>query len=249
MQLFLFGKQMLAFCKEEPENTHAGHILGDHCRPGRACDTPMEHQHEQQVKPDIQQRRHGQKHQRDGGIAQRPQQAGKVIVQGGRQQPGEDNEQVFPHSGGDAFRYLQKSQDRFQKEIDRRVQHQRDAQDQSESVNDAQPKRTFIASAPVNGKKRPGTHAQPEKNGGQEGHQRIGGAYGGQRFGTQRPADDQRIGNVIKLLQQIACDHGQRKEKQRAGDASPRQVAVHGGRPPVDWNGASIAPKLTKCNL
>ena len=47
------------YARNEPENADAGHILGDDRRPGRARNAPMKNQHEQQVKTDVQHRRHG----------------------------------------------------------------------------------------------------------------------------------------------------------------------------------------------
>ena len=41
-------------------------------------------------------------------------------------------------------------------------------------------------------------------------------------------ADDERIGDVIELLKQVARDHRQGEENQSARNIPARQVAIHG---------------------
>ena len=61
----------------------------------------------------------------------------------------------------------------------------------------------------------------------QKRHQRIGGADGGERIASENASDDQGVGNVVKLLQQISCDHRQGKQDKRAGDFPAGQIVIH----------------------
>ena len=56
---------------------------------------------------------------------------------------------------------------------------------------------------------------------------RIGGADGGERIASENASDDQGVGNVVKLLQQISCDHRQGKQDKRAGDFPAGQIVIH----------------------
>ena len=61
---------------------------------------------------------------------------------------------------------------------------------------------------------------------GQQDHGATG-LHGRQRVAPQRLPDDQRVGDVIQLLQQISRDHRQRKQQQPPDDASLRQIPIH----------------------
>ena len=61
----------------------------------------------------------------------------------------------------------------------------------------------------------------------QKRHQRVRRPHGRQRVAPQRLPDDQRVGDVIQLLQQISRDHRQRKQQQPPDDASLRQIPIH----------------------
>ena len=55
---------------------------------------------------------------------------------------------------------------------------------------------------------KPTEDTQTKDDGGQKGHQRKGRADRRQRIAPQKLPDDQRIGDVIALLQEITQNHG-----------------------------------------
>src|SRR5699024_8876089 len=52
-------------------------------------------------------------------------------------------------------------------------------------------------------------------------------ADGRQRVGADEPADDQGVGDIVALLQQIPQDHGDGKQQHRAHDRPAAQVLIH----------------------
>ena len=58
----------------------------------------------------------------------------------------------------------------------------------------------FVAFSLVDGKKRAGAHAQPQKNRRQKGHERIGAADGRQRIAAQHASDHEGVRHIVKLL-------------------------------------------------
>ena len=69
-----------------------------------------------------------------------------------------------------------------------------------------------IALSIADRKYRPAAHAQPQQDRCEKGHQGIGRTYRRQCPGTNKPAYDQGICNIIKLLQHISADHRQGKK-------------------------------------
>ena len=55
----------------------------------------------------------------------------------------------------------------------------------------------------------------------------IGCPYSCQRLLPDEPRCDDAVGNVVKLLQQISCDHRQGKQDKRAGDFPAGQIVIH----------------------
>lgn len=82
----------------------------------------------------------------------------------------------------------------------------------------------------TDGEKCSAAHAEPQKDRGEKGHQRIRRANGCQRDGTEKTTDNERVGYIVKLLQQIAGDHGQSKPEHCAGDAAGSQIQNTSGR-------------------
>ena len=85
----------------------------------------------------------------------------------------------------------------------------------------------FVLLPQRDGEQRTRAHREAEEDRRQKRHQRIGRADGGKRVFAERLADDQRVGDVIQLLQQISRDHRQRKQQQPPDDASLRQIPIH----------------------
>ena len=202
--------------------------MRDHRGPGRACDAHIQLCHKQQIQPHIQQRRYCQEYQRSDRIAERAQQARQIIVQRRGDQSGEYDQQIAAHAADHLVRHAQKRQYWLQKGVYCGVERQRDQHDEHECVGDAPAQHGRIAAPAIDGKQRAGAHGQPQKDGCEEGHQRIGRAHGGQRVRAQHAPYDQRIGDIVELLEQISRHHRQCKQDQRARDRPARQVSIHG---------------------
>ena len=63
----------------------------------------------------------------------------------------------------------------------------------------------------VGGKEGTASHAQADDNRGNEDHQRVGRANGCQRICPDALSHNQRIYQIVDLLQEISCDHRQGK--------------------------------------
>ena len=69
--------------------------------------------------------------------------------------------------------------------------------DQAKALKHCPPQLLPVSFAKVDGEERSGTQGQPQKNGGQKGHQGKCGADGGQGVAAQSLADDQSVGDVV----------------------------------------------------
>ena len=144
-----------------------------------------------------------------------------------RQQSGKNDLEILPHGFGQLRRDLQKTQNRIQKYIDRSIDQHRHRQQQDKGVRRRRLEHIVVIFSKIDGHQRACAHGQAEQDGGQEGHQRIRRADRGQRVRPQRPTDDQRVCNIIKLLKQVSGNHRQGKQDQSPGDAPLGQIAIH----------------------
>ena len=79
-----------------------------------------------------------------------------------------------------------------------------DKGNENERCTEVFPKRLLIPLPKAHGKQRAASHTQAKDDGGQKGHQRKGRADRRQRIAPKKLPDDQRVGDVIALLQEIA---------------------------------------------
>jgi hypothetical protein len=83
-----------------------------------------------------------------------------------------------------------------------------------------------VAASEMNGKQRTASQTQPELDGIEKHHQCIGRSNGGQRTGTDEAAYDERVRQVVALLQQVA-EHQRKGEAQHPfGYVSGKQTAL-----------------------
>ena len=222
------SRQQLAAAQAriEPE-AEAGDVLREDRRGGGPGDAPAKDQHEEQIQPDVQQGGHAEEPERRDGIARRAQQTGKEIIERRGDQPREDDDKVFAHLAVQLRRNLQKAEDGIEKRIDRGVQHERHGDDQAERMGHRAAEPRFVLLPQRDGEQRTRAHREAEEDRRQKRHQRIGRADGGKRVFAERLADDQRVGDIIKLLQEVARDHRQGKQQQPLCDAAFGQVPIH----------------------
>ena len=67
----------------------------------------------------------------------------------------------------------------------------------------------FIFLPEADGEDGAASHGKPQEDGSEKGHQGKSGSHGGKCVRSEKPADDQRVGDIIALLQQVAQDHGE----------------------------------------
>ncbi len=95
--------------------------------------------------------------------------------------------------------------------VDYQVDDQGDRQNEPERQPDIFFQPSLIRSAVISRKKRSASHAKSYDDRGDEDHQRIGRADGRQRVRSEELADDQRINEIVYLLQQVSRYHRQGK--------------------------------------
>ena len=81
------------------------------------------------------------------------------------------------------------------------------------------------------GEQCPCPHGQPQLHRGEEGHQRVGRAHRRQGVAAQKLPHNQRVGDIVALLQQIPRDHGQHEQEYGLGDVPPGQVPIQNATP------------------
>ena len=205
------GEEVTAAKGGVEHDADRGDVLCDHGRGRRTGDAEGQHGDKQQIQPDIEQGGDAEKPKRGRRVAECAEQAGEKIVHRGRKNPGKDDAQVFPHAGQNLGRYAERVQDRVEPKIHRRADEQRQDGDQYAGVPDARAQARLVFFAAADGEKRTSSHRQSEKNRSEKGHQRVGRADGGERFLAEHAPDDQRVRNIIKLLQEVARHHRQGK--------------------------------------
>ena len=67
---------------------------------------------------------------------------------------------------------------------------------------------------------------QPQQDGAEEDHERVGRPDGRQSLGADKLPHDEGVGYVVALLQQGSRHHGEGKPEQGAGNASLGKVQV-----------------------
>ena len=202
---------------------HAGEPLGQHGGPGGPGHAPAQSQHEGQVQDDVEQGRRPQEDQRPHRISHGPQQAGAVVVEEGAADAREDHQQVGGHEAAHLAGHLEQPEDGVQQQIDGEIQHQGGAAHQQEGEEDLPPHAGGISPAEGEGDRHAAAHGEPQQDGGEEGHEGVGGAHGGQGVGAHIPPHDEGVGDVVELLQKVAQHHGQGEAQQRGGDGPPGQ--------------------------
>lgn len=65
----------------------------------------------------------------------------------------------------------------------------------------------------MHGKQGTTAHVQSDHDGSEKGHQSVGASHGGQGTGAEKTADDDGVGDIIDLLQQVSEDHRKCKEQ------------------------------------
>ena len=207
-----------------------GYPLCKHSRRCSSCHAPMKHQHTHKVQHDVQYRRDSQKNQRCRRIAHRTQQTGEEIVKERGGDAEKNDPKVLPHQPIHRDGNREQAHDRVDPQKDSGIDDECQRGDKRERSENAGAQAGEILFSVTDGEKCSAAHAEPQKDRGEKGHQRIRRANGCQRDGTEKTTDNERVGYIVKLLQQIAGDHGQSKPEHCAGDAAGSQIQNTSGR-------------------
>ena len=136
-------------------------------------------------------------------IADRPQERGKVVIKENGGNAHENHKQVFahiaPHLGGNP----EEGAKPIQTDECQNIQKRRDECNEEKRGAEVLAKGLLIPLSEAHGKQSAAPHTQAKDDGSQKGHQRKGRADRRKRIPTKKLPDDQRVGNVIALLQQI----------------------------------------------
>ena len=208
-------------------DAYTGDILGDYGGLRGPGHPPVQPRHKPEVQDDIQPRREGQKDQRRHRVAQRAQERGKKVVEENGSHAGKDHREIRPHRLHQSGGRLEGPDDPVQSQHDGEIQQDGDGGQEQERGRDPLPEAPLITLAEAQGKDRAAPHRQPQQNGSEEGHQRKGRPHGRQGVLPQKTAHNQRIGNVIALLQQIAQNHGQGKAQHGFHHGALGQIPLH----------------------
>ena len=182
-------------------NADARKVLGDHRSLRGSGHAPVQPDHKPEIQGNIQQGGNSQKGQGNHGIADGPQKRGKVVIQKNSGNAHKNDEQVPAHIPPHLGRDPEKCPQSIQAGKGQDVQQQGDQGNKEKGRAEILAKSLLIPLAKAHGEQRPAAHAQAKNNGGQEGHQRKGRAHGRKGVPAQKLPHNQRVGNVIALLQ------------------------------------------------
>ena len=199
--------------------------LGNDRRPRRTGDPGIEPQHKGNVQHNVEEGCRPQKNQRPHRVPHCPQQAGIIIVEKGPADPQENHHQIIPHQVPDFRGDLQQRENGIGQGKGSDVEHQRRQPDHAEGEKNLPPHTVLFSPSEGDGHRHSAAHGQSQQNGGQKGHEGVGGPYRRQGIGAHEPADNEGIRNIIQLLQQISQHHGKGKPQQCGGDGPAGQRA------------------------
>ena len=122
------------------------------------------------------------------------------------------------------------------------IHHQRYQRDDRKGQRRALPQSLRVPPSELDGEISPRTHAQSQQDRGQKHHQRIGAAHRRQCVRAEKTSHDQRVRNIIDLLEQVARHHWQGKFQQFACNTAPGQIGLHKNHPIVTACLSRISP-------
>ena len=147
-----------------------------------------------------------------------------VVVEEGAADSCENDDEVVAHHALDFLRCLQNPDDGIDVRNGQSVQRQRDAPDEQKRREQASLHARLVLRPELEGEHGPASHAESDENGVDEHHQRVGRPYGGQRSRSEKPPHDERVCDVVALLQQIARHQRKGKTYHGSHDVALRQV-------------------------
>lgn len=78
-------------------------------------------------------------------------------------------------------------------------------------------------------------HREADQDGGEEDHERVGAPDRGERRFTEEASDDERVDDIVELLENIACHEGQGKKQDLLRDAALGEIEIFGHGDSLTW--------------
>ena len=174
----------------------------------------MQSCHKPDVQNHIDEGRNGQENQRHHRVSHGPEKEGKEVIQKDKQNSHKHRCHILPGHVHQFRRGLQQLQNRLHPRVENQVQPNRDRQNKPEGQPDIPFQLFFVSGAVIRGEECAAAHAKTDDDGGQKHHQGIGRPHRRQGIGADAFAHHQGVHQIVDLLQQVSCDHRQRKPKQ-----------------------------------
>ena len=141
---------------------------------------------------------------RGPGDLEGTQQSGKKIIKEDSGHPRKYNHKIFPHQRRHLGRRLQYPYDPVQSKIDNDIQKDRHPTEKRKGCENPFLQAMTVPLSEPNGKHGPAPHGKSQQDRSEEGHQGKGRAYRRQGVRAEEMSDNDRICNVIALLQKIS---------------------------------------------
>ena len=168
-----------------------------------------------------------QKDQRRKGIAHRLEIGGEEIVQENRRDAPEHDIEIIARELENLRGRIQPAHNGVHAQQGHGRERRRHRQRQHEGIAHAGFERCLVLAAKAGGKHHAAAHAQAQQDGSEECHQREGRADARQRARAHKPADYPRIHHIVRLLQNIAQQHGQCEKRHGGKYLALRQIFLH----------------------
>ena len=205
-------------CREE---------LAEHCRPCRARNAHMERDDEENVQPDVEQRREHKKDERRAAVAERTEHIGNDIIKNRRAGAEQYHKEIGIGVGEDVLRRLHPAEHRPGKQAHERREQQRKRRRERPRHRGAPAHAGLIPCAAALAQADAEAAGQPLHEAEDEIADDARGADGGERVRAERFADNDRVGKRIEKLEEIPAEHRQRIPQQHAERTAFRQLSFH----------------------
>lgn len=131
------------------------------------------------------------------------------------------------HHTSQFFRCAKEPDDPVCSGEDKDIQYDRHDPEKGKRGQDTFSERFLIFLSEADREDRAASHGKSQEDGSEKGHQGKSGSHGGKCIRPEKPADDQRVGDIIALLQQVAQDHGNGEAQHGLHDRSVGQFILH----------------------
>ena len=183
-------------------------------RKGCSRYAPVEGEDKKKIQHNIHDGRDSQKNKRNPGISNRAEKTGEIVIEKSGRNPRKNDNQIVPHQAGDRSGNTKEPDNAVNAEKNSKIENNSNGSDEKERLKNSSLHATLILFAETDGKGSAASHTQAQDDGSKKGHQSVRRAYRSQSIGAEEAADDNRVGNIVKLLEQIPGNHGKCEKQQ-----------------------------------